>query len=92
MQLIGQVVYPTLVYPTLAIGEGGRERREKLVPVTTVRSGYRIDKKGVQHSGNQNSRVSVAQVDALIRARPNPDCSDRRINEVTPTAPSAPAA
>ena len=45
MQLIGQVVYPILVYPTLAIGEGGRERREKLIPVTTVRSGYRIDKK-----------------------------------------------
>ena len=45
VQLIGQVVYPILVYPTLAIGEGGRERREKLIPVTTVRSGYRIDKK-----------------------------------------------
>ena len=45
MQLIGQVVYPypSLPYSMMLVRVGGKER-ERLFLVTTVRSGYRIDK------------------------------------------------
>jgi hypothetical protein len=44
VQLIGQVVYPypSLPYSMLSVRVGGKEER---IPVTTVRSGYRIEKK-----------------------------------------------
>ena len=88
---MGQVVYP---YSMLLVRVGGKEKtREKLIPATTVRSGYRIDKwrstllvlKGRSELLTPDPHRRANSVCGL-------DCSVRGINEVTPTAPAALAA